>query len=217
MRGWFAAIAMLWLAGCARCSPQPAPSRTVLAFEIPRAEIAPHRGDPLLTGLTWNRSRRTEAFEDVRGAQQPHAHLQFMADETNLYLGFYAADQDLRTRPRAEDARGAVGDRLTLTVGVLTLVLNPKGGQLPPGVTMLSDVDGSIDDSRDDDEEWIVELTIPWTTLGPRAREDGVLVRAVRTDAPKGTPERAMAWPRSGQALVRFPAQADGGPGAAVP
>lgn len=144
-------------------------------------------------------------FQDANGFPRPHTHLQFMADTQNLYVGYYAADQDLRTVPRPQDSRGAVGDRFTLRIGQLVLVLNPSGAiQVPPGVNVSTRVDGSVDRSDNDDEEWVAEITIPWAQLGPRAQEDGVRFRALRTDAPKREPERALAWPRQGFGLLTF-------------
>jgi hypothetical protein len=172
---------------------------------VPLAPVPPQQRHELLDGEEWSVSFHGPPFVDASGFPQPHTHLQFMADEKNLYVGYYAADEDLRTEPRQGDARGAQGDRFTLRIGSIELVLNPKGAvQVPPGISVSTRVDGSIDRSTNEDEEWVAEITIPWRQLGSRAREDGLRFRALRTDAPKRAPERALAWPKQGFGLLTF-------------
>ena len=198
------AVALLLLAGCSRLSCAEAPPPASRVVEVPRTPLPPRKVPPLLNGERWSISYHADPFVDAHGLKQPHTHLQFMADDTNLYVGYYAADEDLRTKPRPTDPRGSVGDRFTLKIGPMEIVLNPKGGTVPPGVELETDVDGTVDVSNNEDEEWLEQLSIPWALLGPRAKEDGVLIRALRTDAPRRESERALAWPADGFARLVF-------------
>jgi hypothetical protein len=197
--------AVFALAGCAKHASHTDPAAPSVVVAVPRAPVPPQPHQELLDGHEWAVSFHGPPFLDASGFPRPHTHLQFMADEKNLYVGYYAADQDLRTVPRPGDSRGALGDRFTLHVGSLEVVLNPKGAvQVPPGVEVTTRVDGSVDRSSNDDEEWVAEIVIPWSQLGPGARQEGLRFRALRTDAPKRAPERALAWPRQGFGLLTF-------------
>lgn len=197
------ALALLGLAACARCSaPAPAPpAPPPVTIEIPRT-----RGPIVIDGEaeeeTWPNAWRSPPFEDAKGRHSPHTELRLAGDDEKLYVLVYVADEDLRTTARADDPRGT-GDRVRLSLGPLTIVLSPGGAALTGGVKAAMDVDGTVDDGDDDDEEWVTEVSVPWTAVGgDQARDEGVLVRAVRLDAPRGERERALAWPREAPAKV---------------
>ena len=66
-----------------------------------------------------------------------------------------------------------------------------------------TDLDGTLDDPRDDDEEWVVELAIPYSLLGIRGTPDQSLSFSVkRCDTPKGRATVCGAWPRTGQSTL---------------
>jgi hypothetical protein len=191
----FFAVSLLSLAGC-HCGPTKAkppvsaPTTASLVMTVPRAKV-PIKIDGELEDEAWPASARTEPFEDAQGLRVPHANLSFTADDESLYIVVYVADQDLRSE----------GDQVTLTVGSLKLLLTPKKQTVPEGVTVGTDVDGTIDDPSDDDEEWISEIAIPWRLLGSKR----VTVRALRVDAGKTqTRPHAYAWPRTTPAIVDF-------------
>ena len=52
------------------------------------------------------------------------------------------------------------------------------------------DVDETIDDARDEDEEWVVELALPLAALPPGA----TAIHAARCDTPKDGVRRCGAW-----------------------
>jgi hypothetical protein len=56
------------------------------------------------------------------------------------------------------------------------------------------DVDGTIDDVRDDDEEWIVEAAVPLEQLGLGSQGGRVGVTVSRCDVPKDGIERCGSY-----------------------
>lgn len=194
---------LLALAGCHRCSPSAAPpARTVSTIEIPRSParvVIDGKAEDEIWPVAW----RSPALEDTRGRRQPHAEIRLAGDDEHLYALVYVADEELRTSPRPEDPRG-VGDLVELEVGPLRLPLVPGRPPAIEGVRVAMDVDGSVDAPDDSDEEWVTEIAIPWRLIGANARAEGVDLRIVRVDAPKGERERAMAWPRESKAHVQL-------------
>jgi hypothetical protein len=54
-----------------------------------------------------------------------------------------------------------------------------------------NDIDGTVGDAGDDDEEWLVELRVPWELLG---KADHVTARFERHDKPKDAEPRTLVW-----------------------
>ena len=182
---------------CDRERPEQTP-----VWDIPRA-TAPVTIDGKSDDTIWPVAWRSPPLEDARGHRTPHAELRLAGDDECLYALVYAADEELRTRPRSDDPRG-VGDEIRLTVGNTRIQLGPGRHEAPEGVRVAMNMDGSVDEAGDMDEEWITEIAIPWKHLGATAQTDGVPVRMSRVDAPKGERERALAWPKDRPARVRL-------------
>ena len=198
-----AIVSALLVTAC-HLAPHP-PARAPAPIVVPRA-TGPITIDGRLEEPDWQRAWRSPVLEDSRGRSAPYADVRLMGDDEKLYVAVYVADDDLRTRPREGDLSGA-GDEVRLSVGPLRIVLTPGGAGLTDGVQAAMDVDGTVDRSDDMDEEWVTELSIPWSAIGGQtARTQGVRLRALRLDAWKG-PERALAWPRADPALLQLAAR----------
>ena len=152
---------------------------------------------------TWRGSGRTGAFlsPGTHDPARPYSDARVMHDATNLYVGLYAADQEMKSKSDAFqlafiDPRD--GSTLLLSIGVDKVVkekrmVNGQSQAWSSGIKFGIDADGTLDDPSDEDEEWIIEAAIPLASLG---LEHGREIRAsfARCDTPKGSEERCGSW-----------------------
>jgi hypothetical protein len=112
---------------------------------------------------------------------RPYSQIRLPRDTERLYVGLYAADQDIRS-----------SDAFELTIGGMAVAVDAKGRIAPavPGARAAVDVDETIDDARDEDEEWVVELALPLAAIPAGA----TAIRAARCDTPKDGVRRCGAW-----------------------
>ena len=118
---------------------------------------------------------------------RPHSEARFVRDARNLYIGLYAADEDIRST-----------DAFDVALGTLALHVDVRGRvtpALPPGAQVAVDIDDetTIDVPTDFDEEWKVMLAIPLDAAGLRGSE-GMHVHLARCDTPKDGVTRCGAW-----------------------
>jgi len=125
----------------------------------------------------------------------------------------YAADEDIRTRTHTPDGPLWLDDsfRVVLThgsteyaidvspEGVITDGMRTDGGAFDygwsSGARVGHDTDGTINDSRDSDEEWVIELAVPFASVGMAGvpgESIGLSVR--RCDTPKRSARVCGAW-----------------------
>jgi hypothetical protein len=177
----------------------------------------------------WLTAARTGAFTDEHGeAARPFSEARFLWDEDHLYVGLYAADDNLQVGPVKHD--GAFGDddafvvRLTpvdAAASALKPTAPPAQGrsnqatyeidftatgvvidarQLPGGARDVAweskakagvDRDGTLNDARDKDEEWIIEGAIPLRAMNVKGAAGTRFEVAIsRCDTPRGTTGR---------------------------
>lgn len=185
---------LLCLAACrkdaAPATPAcPAPSLAAVAGDEPTL-------DGKLEEPVWRRTSTTGAFREERTgrATSPHSELRATHTKDALVLGLYAADEDF-TSADAFLVRLAPPGGAPLTLRVTARgALECVGCTLPAGVTASVDADGTFDDRGDYDEEWLVELRVPWRALGLAAPPRELPLNAWRTDVPKGAAPRTTAW-----------------------
>lgn len=219
MRRSALSIALLLVGGCksepaAPAAPAPpppaakpsAPADAGPGCEAPRmkalAATGPLAIDGHLEEADWRSTDGSKAFLALRtgGFSAPHSELRAVWTPKALVLGLYAADEDLRDDDafgvRVQGAKAALGLRVTAR-GALSCV--GEGCAVPKGVRAAVDADGTFGDDRDYDEEWLVELELPWAALGFEAPPPEVKVNAWRTDTPKGAQPRTAAWACAGE------------------
>ena len=187
--------------GCPASSGPAAPG----ALKIPHA-TAPITPDGETNETDWNRvALRSGAFTDpsTGAAAIPHSEARLLWDERNLYLMLYAGDEEIR---------GSTGDVPEPLEDLFELHLGPPGAKgcdlsfnpagrirgapaCTAGVRAGGDLDGTLNNPADLDEEWVVETAIPWSVIGVKGAPGTTLdLRLRRCDTPKGAPTRCGAW-----------------------
>lgn len=173
------------------CRTPPPAQRAVQ----PRLAALRVRQPPLIDGEisedAWLRAASSGAFRGLGDGlpTSPHTELRALWDDAALYLTVYCADQDLR---RTDSLRLAI-----LGSNRVDLDVSPAG--MRAGDLDASDVgvelDGTFDsDEGGDDEEWVVELRVPWARLGLSKAPTQVQVEAWRVDRPLGAQVRTVSW-----------------------
>ena len=136
----------------------------------------------------WNRIGDPKTFTSNGADARPFSQVRLLHDATNLYVGLYAADQDIKTT-----------DHFELSIGSLAFTVNPLGQITPaiPGVRAGHDTDGTIDHPDDEDEEWVIEVVVPRERIGGVSQPFAVR----RCDTPKDGVVRCGTW--DAQILLR--------------
>ena len=125
---------------------------------------------------------RTGSFHDERGAlSRPYSDARFTWRDGNLYVFLYAADENIEAPETSGQELAHDAFRLTFATaedtrqlevsarGAMTASLTRSDGGTGPWMTSaqaVTDAEETVDDPTDEDEEWIVELTVPLTSLG---------------------------------------------------
>jgi hypothetical protein len=83
--------------------------------------------------------------------------------------------------------------------GVITDAVRRRGGLLDStwesGAHISHERDGTLDDATDDDEEWVIEMAIPFESFGLRGeRGERMGFRARRCDTPKMAIRVCASW-----------------------
>lgn len=172
---------MLALAACKRHrDAPPAPPVPLAPGEVP-AVREPIVIDGELHERDWNELARFGVFTAGGGEARPYSQIRLLRDAQTLYVGLYAADQDIRS-----------SDAFELAIGTLKLSIDPRGLITPPiaGARAAADVDDTLDDPRDEDEEWVIEAAIPLAAVPPGA----TTIHARRCDTPKDGHMRCGSW-----------------------
>jgi hypothetical protein len=109
----------------------------------------------------WDLRTTQLVFTGDDGQQaRPYSEIRFLRDATSLYVGMYAADEDIEAT-----------DFFQVTIGTLDLRVDPRGRVTASasGLAAVSEVEGTVDAPGDYDEEWVVEMSVPLAlmSLGP--------------------------------------------------
>jgi hypothetical protein len=148
--------------------------------EVPMV-TAPIVVDGELHERDWNAIAWFAAFTANGAEARPYSQIRLLRDPQTLYVGLYAADQDIRS-----------SDAFELAIGTLMLSIDPRGRITPPvsGARAAADVDETLDDPRDEDEEWVIEAAIPIAAIPPGT----TTIHAARCDTPKDGVQRCGSW-----------------------
>jgi hypothetical protein len=188
--GIAASLPQLGTAACAlvalvATACQREPSRLDRAAAEPAGDRIPLAGNPIvLDGAwhepAWNSRALRGVLADERGAPaRPYSEIRLLHDASTLYLGLYAADEDIGSN-----------DRWQLILGELAFEVDPAAHATYAGARAAVDVDGTLDKHDDYDEEWVLEVAVPIASVGAAP----VAVDARRCDTPKHGTERCGQW-----------------------
>jgi hypothetical protein len=157
---------------------------------------------------------RTHAFLEPNGVPaRPFSEVRALWGDGHLYFSLYAADNDIRSRTDQPDGPLWLDDsfRVTFTQGsveyvievspraVVTDSIRGTGGEPDyswnSGVHVSRELDGTLNDSRDDDEEWVIEMAVPFESIGLKGeRGESIGFSARRCDTPKEEGRTCAAW-----------------------
>jgi hypothetical protein len=184
--------ALCLLAGIAHA--QQAPKR----YACHRAPSAV-RVDGRLDDAAWKRAAWTDAFVDIQGASQPQPRFRTRAnmlwDDEYLYIGaeleephvwatltehdsviFRDNDFEVFLNPSGDGRNYFEFEINALNTGWDLFLPKPyrEGGKADnswdiPGLRTAVAIDGTLNDARDRDRGWAVEIAFPWKAFGSRA------------------------------------------------
>jgi len=171
-------------------------------------------GSPTEAG--WEEATRTGDFFAAKTNEpaRPLSEARFMSNATDLYLLLYAADQDIR-EPQQVLSDVALGSFDHFTVQLrrasdpattFIFEIAPDGSLLDARsdgtnidlswtshAKLGTDADGTPNDAEDEDEEWLIEASLPLRSLGVQTG-DTVFVSVERCDTPKGEARACSSW-----------------------
>jgi hypothetical protein len=184
-------IVVAW-AACAGWGGVAARRREPLASSTRGTLVVPHAAAPIaLDGDTddpgWVRApgpARSGPFVDATGAPaRPYAEARLLRGDGVLYVLLYAADEDVRATDRFRLTFAGEGAyAVAVTADGRVHDESPAGWR--SGMHVSREIDGTLDDPRDLDEEWALELALPLASIGLRgARNERVAFHVTRFDA----------------------------------
>jgi hypothetical protein len=120
---------------------------------------------------------------DGGGQARPFSEASLLHDTDYLYVGLYAADEDIRS-----------DEFFDVHIGALAFHANATGTVTPTiaGMKTSIDRDGTLDDPSNDDEEWVLEIAIPLQVTG--LQQGAQLATVKRCDTPKDHIQRCGSW-----------------------
>ena len=121
---------------------------------------------------------------------RPHTHARLVWGGEYLYMAVLASDEDIRSDD-AFDLVFSQGD------SEHTMAVTPRAvisGSIE-GAHASSEIDGTIDNPKNFDEEWSLELAIPFASLGMKGeRGENIGLTLSRCDTPKDGSRVCSAW-----------------------
>jgi hypothetical protein len=144
---------------------------------------------------------------------RPYSNTRIVWSDGYLYLSLYAADEDIENhadQPDSpllkEDAFHVVfsqpGVEYAIDVsptGVLTDAIRRDGGawdfSWSSGAHASKEIDGTINNPNNTDEEWAIEMAVPFESLGMKGeRGETIGLSLSRCDTPKGASRVCAGW-----------------------
>ncbi len=187
LRNASAIAAVLGAYACKRHEPAPDKQGVV----VKAADAVPRSSGPIKIDGEWDepdwsgRALRGPFRADGGELARPSSEIRLLHDDADLIIALYGADENIETT-----------DAFDLSVGTLALHIDATGTVNPPVEWVHAAVDydeGTLNNPKDDDEEWVVELTIPLAKVGLQATRHQP-VRAARCDTPKDGVRRCGQW-----------------------
>ena len=186
---------------CSACLTPRAPSRSTATRTTPAGSRPP---GPARTGDFLLKSGKPA---------RPYSEARLVWSGDYLYLALYASDEDIEshtdqpdqpirrsTTPSASSfSQPGVEYAIDVTPkAVITDSIRRGGGEWDytwnSGAHASREIDGSINEPKNMDEEWAIELAIPFESLGMKGeRGENIGMSISRCDTPKRVPESARA------------------------
>jgi hypothetical protein len=161
---------------------------------------------------------RTGAFVLPNGHEaRPYSNTRIVWGDGYLYLSLYAADEDIETHADQPDSPLLQEDAFHIVFSqpgveyaidvspraVVTDSIRRDGGAWDltwsSGAHASKELDGTLNNPNNTDEEWAVEIAIPFESLGMKGeRGETIGLSVSRCDTPKGVPRVCAGW---GEAL----------------
>jgi hypothetical protein len=168
--------------------------------------------DPGWTGTPT--PARTRAFLTPQGTPaRPFSEIRMVWGDGYLYLSLYAADEDIESRTAEADGPVWLDDafRVVFTRGdtdyqievspraVVTDSIRHAGGKWDytwsAGVHVSKEMDGTLNEPSNTDEEWAIEMAIPFESLGLEGKPgESIGFQASRCDTPKRAARVCASW-----------------------
>jgi hypothetical protein len=213
-------VAALTASGCGshgKDAPRADATSSSSAAPLLRAHRLTHplQIDGELKEADWHGAERTGPFVDGEGHPgRPFSEAMALVDGETLVLGLYAADQDIESHVTAHDGpvwtddafllrfapAGAEAEPFAIDVSATGVIADgrvKRGGVVDTswesGARAVVDHDGTINDPKDEDEEWVVEMTIPLASFGIRGGSS-MKFEVTRCDTPKQARRRCASW-----------------------
>ncbi|MDB4993559.1 MAG: hypothetical protein JWM74_991 [Myxococcaceae bacterium] len=213
---WLVVAAVVAVVVRSRMAAEPVvrpPTGDASELRVPRASASVTL-DGELTDRAWTEAPgRTGGFRDASGAEgRPYSEMRVVAFGEHLYLALFAADEDIRATRTAPDSPLWLEDAFHLTLegpaGDFVIDVAPNGVvtdgkregehidyRWSSNVRLAHDIDGTVNDPSDDDEEWVIEMELPFAALGLHGRSGERMRFSVRRcDKPKDAPQSCASW-----------------------
>ena len=181
-------------------------SRRVALLHVPHVAAEPVRKDGKTEAKFWEgEAGSTGVLLDDKGlGMVPYSEVKARWGNGKLYLWLYAADLDVQGKVRDADAELSGDDAFQIQIGdsgrfyafevnvlgTLTDAICKSRRRTPhdpmgktcdrswqSGADVDADVDGTLNQLGDKDEEWVVELTIPLDKIGRKNAKPGMRLR----------------------------------------
>ena len=158
---------------------------------------------------------RTGAFlfdKDGKPAR-PYSEARIVWSGDYLYLALYASDEDIESHTDQPDAPIGLDDGFRVVFSqpgveyaievtpraVISDSIRRGGGDWDAtwssGAHASREIDGSINDPKNTDEEWAIELAVPFASIGMRGEPgENVGLSLSRCDAPKHVARVCTGW-----------------------
>ncbi len=210
-----AALVVAVVGARAIAKSRPKPPAAILTGSVTELHVPHARGAIVLDGDMddpgWlNGCARTNAFLLPDGSQvRPYSDARFVYGDGVLYVGLYAADEDIHAKLEGLDSPVWTEDSFhvvfndgtiehsfdvspigTLADGERRIGSEGRGGTHPfdfrwnSGAHVSHEMDGTANKSTDKDEEWLIEMAIPLDALGLKGEKGeriGVAIRRCDT------------------------------------
>jgi hypothetical protein len=172
-----------------------------------------------ITDSAWTSGpiARTGAF-----GSKPYSDARLVWKDDALYMVLYAADEDLRATDAHHDEPMWLADSYRVAFkrdghesvieispsGELTDMRRDNGGVFDTswesGAKIAIDRDGTLNDSKDNDEEWVVEMALPLSSIGLTGKVgEHIECSITRCDLSRGSSKRECAtWGHEGNEIV---------------